>query len=71
MVVRNQIRWIDLCMVKNDWEEQTYHAANRNKVLEHQDEGEHCPYKVCGNDFSASHFWADLKRYWLHQSISR
>ena len=50
MVVGNQIRWTDLRMIKNDWEEQTYHTGSRSKLLEHQHEDQLPTYRVCQND---------------------
>ncbi len=52
VVVGNQIRWTDLRMVKNDWEEQTYYAGSRSQSLDHQHGGQLPSYKVCQNDCS-------------------
>lgn len=52
VVIGNQIRWTDLGMIKNNWEEQTYHAGSRSKLLEHQHEGQLPTYRVCQNDCS-------------------
>jgi nucleoporin NUP82 len=46
VVVGNQIRWTDLRMLKNDWEEQTYHSATWSKSVEHQEIGELASYRV-------------------------
>ena len=46
VVVGSEIRWLDLHMVKNDWEEQTSHAANRRDLPEPQDESQVSPYRV-------------------------
>ncbi|KAF7510710.1 hypothetical protein GJ744_006076 [Endocarpon pusillum] len=46
VVIGNQIRWTDLRMIKNDWEEHTYRAGSRSKLLEHQHEGQLPTYRV-------------------------
>lgn len=46
VVVRNQIRWLDLHTVKNDWEEKTQCAANTRGLLEHQDEPQFSSYRI-------------------------
>lgn len=71
VVIGNQIRWTDLRMIKNDWEEQTYHAGSRSKLLDHQHEGQLPTYRVCQNDCSVPGVQTDLDRYWLHPSINR
>lgn len=50
VVAGNQIRWLDLCMVKNEWEEQKDHVANRGSVHQQQDQSQHPVYRVRRND---------------------
>lgn len=50
VVVGNQIRWLDLRMVKDDWREQQSHAVNRGDLVERQ-ASQFSPYRVCRNEF--------------------
>lgn len=72
VVVGNQIRWLDLHMLKNDWEEQSDFARSRNHPLELQDgEGEISKYRV-GEIISAVFLLCTyVDRFWWLQSISR
>ena len=70
-MVGNQIRWFDLRMVKNDWEEQKDYSANRSSLSQQQDQSQHPTYRVRKNDHVQSLTITDLRRFFLHQSINR
>lgn len=54
VVVENQIRWLDLSMVKHAWEERRHHGGKKSELLEDQGGSQLPPYRVCCNDSSLS-----------------